>query len=358
MFEFKDLENYDNHEEIKFFQDQSIGLEGVIVFHRKRNGFPSFGTTTVSPFSSTKEMLEEALCHSKYNTLRLALLDLPYGGAKAYIKFSGNNYDKTKAILGYRSILNSTPYLVTSQDVGLSRDNLRLLSNSCSNVVGLNNNPSFFTSYGIFRLLTLLTDHNLNEKKVVVHGLSPIGTSLIKHLIEAEATVFVSSSDHQDLSYCSKLFPEITVVPCEETHLLNSDFFLSFENLVISEDQFIEEVRAEHILCSLPKSLNESAAQKLYRKGVHCFPSFLVNAGSIIYKTYEYENKLGVVKDELIFQSIEDSLGRVGYILSESKRLNMSVYDVSHKLAYEKMDKNHIDQNQLELALQIDPMPF
>jgi leucine dehydrogenase len=355
---FNDLKKFDEHEEIKIFHDSKSGLEGVIAFHKKRKGYPSLGSTSINQYTSFSSLINDALKGSRINSLKAALSDLPYGGAKCILNFSGNTIEKTRIIQDYAKILNDTPTFITNEGSGFTKSDIRQLSQTCTNVVGLVNHHIHFSSHGIFQSLLTLSLDGLSKKTIVLHGLTRAATSLIKYLIEEKCTVYITDTNEETCTAFLRLYPSVKMINYLESHLFKTDFFITFINIGIKNKEFVESVNTKHIFCVMPLFLTENEADYLYKKNILYYPSFLINAGDILFAAYEYEHKRGVIDTQLIYKTINSIRERIKYITMESKMLHTSPYSIALSMAKEKIKKEYINQNQLELALDIDQLPI
>ena len=89
---------YDDHEHVSFFSDPESGLRAIIAIHSSAPFGISGGGCRMWPYASDGEALRDVLRLSRAMSYKLALADMPAGGAKAVV-IGDPTKDKSEALL-------------------------------------------------------------------------------------------------------------------------------------------------------------------------------------------------------------------------------------------------------------------
>ena len=84
MMNPKDHPQFDGHEDVVFFNDDKLGLAGIIAVHSTALG-PGAGGCRIWNYARDEDALTDALRLSRGMSYKNAMADLPLGGAKAAI---------------------------------------------------------------------------------------------------------------------------------------------------------------------------------------------------------------------------------------------------------------------------------
>src|SRR3989344_6610699 len=149
-FNVKSLPEFDQHQSIIRLDDKKSGLSGWIAIHRGSIKKPAFGATRLWHYRNQLEPLKDVLRLSKMMSYKAAIADLPYGGAKAVILENNHNSDKSRVLKGYTKAINQLKGLfITGSDVGLSLADVKLMKRFSPYIVGIKNDPTYFTALGL-----------------------------------------------------------------------------------------------------------------------------------------------------------------------------------------------------------------
>ena len=191
----------DNHEQIVFCNDESLGLKAIIGIHNTALG-PSIGGTRMWNYSSDNEALRDVINLSKAMSYKSSLAGLNAGGGKAVIigdpKLKSESFIKRFA--DFINDLNGKYW--TAQDVNMSTQDIVWVKERSNYVVGLPKehgglgDSSSPTAYGVYVGMKSAVKHitgndSLKDKKVLVQGVGNVGRKLVHHLLEEEANVSV-----------------------------------------------------------------------------------------------------------------------------------------------------------------------
>src|SRR3954451_20192139 len=93
-----DAADFDDHEHVSFFVDRAAGLRAIIAIHRTGPLGTAGGGCRVWPYADETAAVRDALRLSRAMTYKLALVELPAGGAKAVV-IADPHTDKSDALL-------------------------------------------------------------------------------------------------------------------------------------------------------------------------------------------------------------------------------------------------------------------
>jgi leucine dehydrogenase len=168
----------DGHEHVSYFTEPSVGLRAIIAIHRTGPLGIAGGGCRMWPYADEDEAARDALRLSRAMTYKMALFDLPAGGAKAIV-WGDPARDKSEGLLRAlgRAIDRLGGRFVVSEDVGTTPEDMAIVARETLWV-----NP-----HGLGR--------GLDGLRVAVQGLGHVGRQLAGLLGEAGALLVVSDLD-------------------------------------------------------------------------------------------------------------------------------------------------------------------
>src|SRR4051794_41019499 len=95
VFEARD---FDDHEQVTFFSDARAGLRAIVAIHRSGPLGMAGGGCRFWPYRDEAAAVRDALRLARAMTYKLALADIPSGGAKAVV-IGDPLRDKSEALL-------------------------------------------------------------------------------------------------------------------------------------------------------------------------------------------------------------------------------------------------------------------
>src|ERR687888_693359 len=193
-------------EEIVFFHDAPTKLRAVIAIHSTALG-PALGGTRFYPYRSESEALHDVLRLAKGMTFKAAAAGLDLGGGKAVIIGDPKRIKSEELLRAYgRFVETLGGRYITAEDIGTSRADMDMIHRETRYVTGISpelggsGDPSPVTAYGVFLGMTACAEeawqeHRLEGRRVAVQGVGKVGYHVVKHLVEAKASVVVSDVD-------------------------------------------------------------------------------------------------------------------------------------------------------------------
>ncbi len=283
LFEF-DIPGGD-YQEMVVLQDPTTGLRAVIVLHRVIDGVAGGGIRRRAYDDQTQAMAE-AMSLARSMSLKLALAEMPAGGAKAVIlDHEDLDLPAVYRVLGEAIDRLDGRYLC-GPDVGTGADELAHVREVTEHVNPAGNDPNASTALGVLAgirgVLTVLNgDPSPDGHRFAVQGLGGVGLEVARGLIEAGGTVVGADLDEARCDQARKLGAEISapdeilatrctvLVPCALGGILT--------------EASVDRLQAQAICGSANDQLASPAAgDRLHRQGILYAPDILVNPGAAI----------------------------------------------------------------------------
>ena len=197
-----DTADFDAHEHVSFFADQATGLRAIVAIHRTGALGTAGGGCRMWPYADDSRALRDALRLSRAMTYKLALLELPAGGAKAVV-IGDPAKDKSEALLEAlgRAVDRLGGRFIIAEDVGTSTADMAVVGRS---TLWVSRDGGFdtaaATAYGVVvairtSLRRRLGRDTLEGVKVAVQGLGHVGAALCAQLAAAGARLWVADVD-------------------------------------------------------------------------------------------------------------------------------------------------------------------
>jgi valine dehydrogenase (NAD+) len=191
------------HEQIVFCRDDASGLKAIISIHDTTLG-PALGGTRFYPYATEAEALRDGLRLSQGMTFKNAAAGLPLGGGKAVIIGDPATAKTPELLRAYgRFVERMNGLYVTAADVGTNSDDLDIVRQATSHVVGCNvatggsGDSGGSTARGVFHAMRAAAEltwgpEGLSGRTVAVEGLGKVGRVLVDLLRRDGATLVVT----------------------------------------------------------------------------------------------------------------------------------------------------------------------
>src|ERR1700744_4442476 len=181
--------DFDNHEEVAFFDDKKSGLRAIIAIHSTALG-PACGGTRRYASPDTDAALTDVLRLSRGMSYKNAIADLPLGGGKAVI-LGDPATDKSEArFLAYADAVNAMGgRYVTAMDVGVVPADMPVIARGTKYIAGYDipgktgGDSGPLTALGVFVGLKAAVKHRLGADTtkgltVAIQGVGKVGLGL------------------------------------------------------------------------------------------------------------------------------------------------------------------------------------
>jgi leucine dehydrogenase len=277
-------------EEVVLCHDRATGLLAVIAIDDTTLG-PGLGGIRWIPYPTYARAVEEACRLSQVMTLKNAVADIPYGGAKSVILREGGTADqpvpREAQLLAFgRYVSRLGGAYVPGVDMGTSVADLAVIANVAPWVSCNHNDPSPATALGVFHSLEAAVRHSLRRDlsgvRVTVQGTGHVGSALAGLLADRDAHVCVADVDRRRAAAVAHDIGATVVAP-EEAHARPCDVCAPCASARVLHATAIEELRCELVVGAANDVLAErSGAARLAQRGITYVPDFVSNAGGVL----------------------------------------------------------------------------
>jgi leucine dehydrogenase len=339
---------YDAHEQVVFFHDRESGLRAIVALHRLGRFGAAGGGCRMWPYPDSGEALRDVLRLSRAMTWKLALAELPAGGAKTVI-IGDPRKDKSEALfeaLG-RCIQSLGGRYVVAEDVGTTPADMEIIARKTPFVLGRQADTGPATGHGVFEGLRAAARHGLDRSDldgvtVAVQGLGGVGWALIERLVGAGARVVATDLDPARTVRASKAWG-IDVVPPEAILDQRVDILAPCAMGDVVDDATLDRLQCRVIAGGANNQLRDPDrhAAALADRGILYAPDFAMNAGGVIAASFQ-SPALGDA-DAAPFDeaAATEAAGRVGplidTILTRATDADTTPYAAAVQLARERL---------------------
>lgn len=318
--------DYDQHENVVFYNDAESGLRAIIAIHNTQLG-PAMGGCRMYPYASEQAAVLDVLRLSRGMTYKAALAGVSLGGGKSVI-IGNPETDKSKALFEAmgRFIESLSGRYVAGQDMGIAGQDLTQMATQTSHVWGgvdlldehgnaRTGDPSPATALGVFygikaAVKSKLRRNDLVGVKVAIQGLGSVGFQLARHLHEAGVRLWVSDiNSEQELKAVDELGAQR--VNGEEIFALDVDVFSPCAMGGIINDLTIPQLKVRIVAGAANNQLLESRHGKdLLQKDILYAPDYVINAGGLI-DLYCFDSRRPATEVKSRLQNIAVTLSEI-----------------------------------------------
>ena len=337
--------SFDNHEQIVFCHDKDTGLKAIIGIHNTVLG-PALGGTRMWNYSSEWEALNDVLRLSRGMTYKSAISGLDLGGGKAVIIGDASKDKNPEMLQSFARYVNSlSGKYITAEDVGTTTQDMDLFHSITPYVTGISEslggsgNPSPVTAYGVFMGLKAAThfqygSDSLEGKKVLVQGIGNVGSTLVQHLVNEGAKVFITDLNEEKVAAVAKQYG--VQVYSGDIYSADVDIYAPCALGATINDETIEKIQAKVIAGAANNQLAEEVkhGKRLQERGIVYAPDFLINAGGIINvfgEIVKYSPGEALRRTENIYNTTLD-------ILQMAQKQNLTSIQAAKKKAEERIE--------------------
>lgn len=288
---WRKLKEFDGHERIEFFSDESSGLRAFVVIHNTNLG-PATGGTRYALYKSETEALRDALKLSRAMTYKCALAGVPFGGGKGVI-MARRNSAKSKALLEEyaRKINLFKGSFTTGEDVGITENDIKIMARissyiNCRSEKG--GNPAPWAAKGVFyaiqtALKSVFGNSRLANRKFAVKGLGKVGYELCRLIYERGGAIAAADINPGRAKYAKKHFPKIKIVPASAIHRETVDVYCPCALGGDFTKKTIPVLNCKIICGAANNQLSsEQSGGALHKRNIVYIPDYVANAGGLI----------------------------------------------------------------------------
>jgi len=343
---------FENHEQVSFFNCEKTGLKAIIAVHNTNLG-PALGGCRIWSYANDEQALCDVLRLSRGMTYKAAITGLPLGGGKSVI-IGDSKKIKTPELMKAmgRAVETFAGRYIIAEDVGTTVEDMNFIHTQTEHVVGIEHDgkgsgdPSPTTAYGVYVGLKSAVKYRLGKDslqgiKIAVQGLGNVGYALCKLLHKDGANLFVTDINQDSINRAEKEF-SATAVGLDDIYSQDVDVFAPCALGAIINDDTIGQLKATVIAGSSNNQLlEESHGIRLKDMNILYAPDYLINAGGLINVYYEQmtrENNKTYSSDEVI-SHVEKIAETVESVFSLAEKRGISTSSAADNLAEEKFSK-------------------
>lgn len=336
---------FDQHEQVLFCSDESVGLQAIIAIHSTALG-PAAGGCRMHPYASVDDALTDALRLSKGMSYKNAGAGLPLGGGKSVIIADPSCDNKAELLRAFSKHVQSiNGRYWTAIDVGVGPEDADVMAEQCDYIFARASqyesgfNPSSFTALGGFVGIQAAAKHvwsrdDLTGLRVAIQGLGATGADLGRQLHEAGASLVVADIQDKLVQDMVTKYGAVAVAP-EDIHSQDVDILAPCAMGGTLNDDTLPDIKAK-VICGLANNqLAEPRHGAILRdKGITYIPDYVVNAGgmmgasTVIFDTPSREASL---------KRIHGLFDTITTILKKAEETGQPVSDVADAMAVEKI---------------------
>jgi leucine dehydrogenase len=279
-------------ESLLLCHDRDTGLSAAISVDDTTLG-PGLGGVRWMAYPSFAVATEEACRLSRVMTLKNALADIPFGGAKSVIlrqEVAGtiDLEQRTAQLVAFAGFINRLGgAYVPGVDMGTSVADLATIATVTPWASCDEKDPSPATADGVFFAIEAAVRHSLRRPldgvRVMVQGAGHVGAALAERLATAGALVAVADVDSERAAKVARLAGATTIEP-DAAHAQACDVFAPCASARILNPRSIAELRCALVVGAANDVLADRAdATLLAERGITYVPDFLSNAGGVIH---------------------------------------------------------------------------
>ncbi len=290
-----DLEEYDQHRVVHYFNQPSQQLEGFIAIHRGSKKLKSFGATRIYPYASRVEALRDVLRLSKTMSFKSAAGNLSYGGAKAVIIAHPEEFTARMAAAYAEQINLLAGMFITGADIGMSRQQVRQLKKLSSHVVGGEIDPVKYTVAGIIKglkvgLKHVFGDDEMHQRSFAIQGLGKIGSGVLSQLYSEAEKIYATDVLESVTSNIKKIYPRVELVKPEAIATLPVDVFVPCAMYGSINQKTVKQLQCQLVAGGANNQLSSSEmGDLLFERHILYTPDYIINAGGLMSVVDEYE---------------------------------------------------------------------
>lgn len=337
--------SFNDHEQVVFCNDKDTGLRAIIGIHNTVLG-PALGGTRMWNYASEWEALNDVLRLSRGMTYKSAITGLNLGGGKAVLIGDAKTQKTPELMRKFGEFVHSlSGKYITAEDVGMETSDMDIVREVTPYVTGISEskggagNPSPITAYGVFMGMKAAAkfkygSDDLDGKKILVQGIGHVGESLVEHLSNEGAIVYIADINPSKLEEVSKKYS--AKIYTEDVYAANVDIYAPCALGATINDETIERLKVGIIAGAANNQLaDENIHGKLLKeKGILYAPDFLINAGGIINVYAELE---GYDKAE-IMRKTENIYNTTLEILKTAEARNIPTHFAALQIAQQRID--------------------
>lgn len=314
---------FDEHEQVCVFTDQSVGLKCIVAIHSTHLG-PACGGTRFKSYASDKDALDDALRLSRAMSYKSALAGLPVGGGKAVIVGDPAQLKSRELLHAYGRFINRVGSMfATGEDVGISVADAETVAEVSPYIAGTSANsgdPSIPTAQGVVYGLRAVNEckfgqTSFRDTRVAVQGLGAVGWGVARQLHAEGAQLVVTDVRQDRVDQAVAELGAIADRP-DAIHAADVDVFVPCALGGGITERSAREIRAQAVAGAANNQLaTASAGEILAERDILFAPDYVINAGGVISGLQALNTIPG--REQYAVPPLDESLAAIGTRLRE-----------------------------------------
>lgn len=273
--------------------DRPTGAWIFIAIHSTRLG-PAVGGTRMKSYSDVQAALQDAFRLAAGMSYKFATPGIPFGGGKAVIALP-HDFDlqsRPALLRRYGALVQQLGGLFsTGPDVGTSSEDMDIIAETGAPYVfartpanGGAGSPGPFTALGVFTGIKVACEHlfgdeSLKDRRVLVQGTGSVGSTLIDHLLAADAEVLFSEVEEDSIQRFQEELG-IEFIPADEVYGSECDIFAPCALGGVLNATTIPQLKCQVVAGGANNQLaNPEDAENLRARGILYAPDYVTNVG-------------------------------------------------------------------------------
>ncbi|GAA5162778.1 Glu/Leu/Phe/Val dehydrogenase family protein [Ornithinimicrobium tianjinense] len=325
-------------EQVITCRDDRVGLRAVIAIDDTTLG-PGFGGVRWRHYPSTAAAVAEAQRLARAMTLKHALAELPYGGAKSVLLADRPLPDegspaRTALMSRYGDFIARTGgAYVPGVDMGTTMTDMQAIRDAGARAFCDDVDPGPYTATGVYAAMRAGVRHALGRDmdgvRVVVQGAGHVGANLARYAARDGARVVVADVDaDRARSVAEEVGGSVTDPLSAPT--AECDVFAPCAVARVVTADVVAGMRAKVVAGAANDTLDSPfVAELLRRAGITYVPDFIANAGGVI---QVHAGQVGWSEEELAAR-LERIGDRVTAVLEDASAAGVTPVEAALQVA-------------------------
>jgi leucine dehydrogenase len=357
VFEHPD---FDEHEQICFLSDTATGLRAIVAIHSTSRLGIAGGGCRMWPYPSDDAALRDVLRLSKAMTYKLALADIPSGGAKSVV-IADPKTDKNEALLRAlgRAVHSLGGRYVIAEDVGTTPADMEIIAKEtpyCAGRSGGSGDTTPPTAYGTFLALECAVRRRMQRDdlagvRVAIQGMGGVGFRLGELLVERGAKLWVHDVRSEAVERAvTQLGAQ--AVDGEAIYDADVDVFAPCALGDVLSDEHIARLKCSVVAGAANNQLpTDAQADSLAARNILYAPDFVVNMGGVLGAA-----RLGAATDEKMRSSLQRIVDTLDAVFTMADTQAITTHAAAIALAKAKVgDRSTSGAGKVAAALWRNP---
>ncbi|MBS3060327.1 MAG: Glu/Leu/Phe/Val dehydrogenase [DPANN group archaeon] len=310
-----------------------VGMRGILVIDSTALG-PGKGGIRMTPTVDKEEVFRLA----RTMTLKNAMADLPFGGAKSGIIANPHDFSnekKQEIVAAFaKALRNLSPSeYIAAPDISMAEEEMRTYATANGDLKSCTGKPADLggiphelgsTGFGVYHAAKVALAHygmDISKTTFAVEGFGNVGTFVVKYITENGGNVIAVSDskgtiinsngfDYEKLMKTKQeqrtvtAYGEGEVKPPHEILNVQADVLITAAVPDLIKHTDVPNIKFKLIVEGSNIAMKHDVEEALVKKGVHIIPDFVANAGGVI---SSYVEHIGGTPEQM-FKLVEDKI--------------------------------------------------